>query len=49
MGILTVEEAATGIVKVTLNPKTENGEFYQVSSLSKRDSDEQWDGTKHPW
>lgn len=30
-GTLTVEEAASGIVKVTLDPKTENGEFYSVS------------------
>jgi len=32
-GTLGVEEVATGIVKVTLDSKTESGEFYQVSPL----------------
>jgi hypothetical protein len=29
-GVLSVEECATGIVNVTFDPATENGEFYQV-------------------
>jgi len=30
MGDLTVEESSSGIIKVTLDPKIESGEFYQV-------------------
>jgi ribosomal 30S subunit maturation factor RimM len=33
-GEITVEESSTGIVKVTLDPKLENGEFYQVKLMS---------------
>ena len=29
-GTLSVEECATGIVKVAFDANTENGEFYQV-------------------
>jgi hypothetical protein len=29
-GVLSVEEVATGIVKLVFDPNTENGEFYQV-------------------
>jgi hypothetical protein len=36
-GALTVDEIASGILKVTFDSATENGEFYQ------------WDGSKHPW
>ena len=31
-GELTVEESSAGVVKVSLNPKAENGEFYSVSA-----------------
>jgi len=31
-GNLTVEESAPGIVKISLDPKAENGEFYSVSA-----------------
>jgi len=31
-GELSVEESSTGIVKVSLDPKAENGEFYSVSA-----------------
>jgi len=34
-GVLSVEESATGIVNVTIDPATENGEFYQVQNPRK--------------
>ena len=34
-GVLSVEECATGIVNVTFDPATENGEFYQVQNPGK--------------
>ena len=38
-GVLSVEECATGIVNVTFNPTTENGEFYQVQIPAKITAD----------
>jgi hypothetical protein len=29
-GVLSVEEVATGIIKLVFDSETENGEFYQV-------------------
>ena len=38
-GILSVEEVATGIVKLLFDPNTENGEFYQVHPCFKVETD----------
>jgi hypothetical protein len=38
-GVLSVEECTTGIVNVTFDPATENGEFYQVQIPAKITAD----------